>query len=53
MPQGPINGPTEFQQAMNFVFCEMIADGTMTFYIDDGNLRFGEFEEGVELTEED
>lgn len=53
MPQGPINGPTEFQQAMNSTFQDLISEGVMKFYIDDGNLRSGEYEEGGCLTDED
>lgn len=53
MPQGPINGPVEFQNALNHTFREMIADGSHTFYVDDGSLRSGEWEEGCVITDED
>ena len=46
MPQGPHNGPTEFQAAVNEVFWELISRGKIRLFVDDGALRAGVYRPG-------
>ena len=41
MPQGVVNGPAEFQNAMNHCFSELMSEGCLKAFIDDLNLTTG------------
>ena len=41
LPQGPVNGPSEFQRAVNEIFAVLIQAGKCRFFVDDAALRTG------------
>lgn len=53
LPEDIINGPSEFHNAVNIMFDEMIQDGTVKSHVDDGSLKSGDYVEGSSPSDED